>query len=496
MQSNNQNLKGIVEPITEASAAVNNADLYQNYQKNNGYYSKKFQELMLSLQPPSAGSSQGKDSLSLAKSAFWQKYREKYRIAPWPFIISKDIVQQFNDCIKPLTDICYEAILTFFGDDSQKFTAYLDDSPVIYELLKTTKFNSKNVLLRHDAVFTNGELKLVEINAGSTIGGWQHDWMSEVYDESLAANNKTASWNLKFNNVTKNLFDSICKSIKQNNPNASGNVLFYEYDDDAYDLEDLKQNMRDLYHKAGHFSHGEVLFFNDPTRLEFKQDGSVQYQGKTIDAVLLSAPLPFPVSFYTRLMTCYMRGKLVFPDNLFHTLLGNKLLFALLHEASVLEQVDGNTRSFIERHIPWTAKTTASAVFWKGQRVALEELLLSQKELFVLKKARSAQGADVYLGRDMETEHWCKLVSELQQTAGWIAQEYCVPDTVVACNENAEPGAYQPVWGIFDTGNQYGGAFVRAKLMGHGNGVINSANGALEFLVYEEVSNYKNRLVV
>ncbi|ODB35869.1 hypothetical protein BB427_16305 [Pseudoalteromonas sp. BMB] len=475
-----------VEPKTQ-----NKPGLEQSYRQNNLFYSQKFHDLMLDL-PLSC------ESHYLEQSAFWQNYRQKYRIAPLPFIISKELVGKFDAFIKPLTDVLYKAIYTYFGDDQQKFATYFNDSPMVYELLKTTPFNSKDVFIRHDAVFSGGELKLMEINAGSSIGGWQHDWISEVFGEALAANRKTATWQLKFNNVTRNLFDAIGRSIKHANPAATGNILFYDHDDGDYDMAELKSNMQKLYRSLDQFDDGKLLFFNDHTALEFLSDGGVQYQGNIIDAVILSVPitLQFPVSFYTKLMSSFIRGKLIFPDNFFHTLLGNKLLFALLHEVSLLDRLDDKTRDFIERYIPWTAKTNVDTVCWQGQSISLEELLLSQKDRFVLKKAKSSQGADVYLGRDLEQQQWRDLVAELLTENDWIAQEYCVPDPVIGCCENTESGVYQPVWGIFDTGNQYGGAFVRAKLMDHGSGVINSANGAVEFLVYEEVNNYKNRLVV
>ncbi|MCJ8272814.1 MAG: hypothetical protein MJK04_25880, partial [Psychrosphaera sp.] len=71
-----------------------------------------------------------------------------------------------------------------------------------------------------------------------------------------------------------------------------------------------------------------------------------------------------------------------------------------------------------------------------------------------------------------------------------------------AASAQGDVGVFDTVWGIFDFNNEYNGAFVRGSVIeqeGTGTeqkstGVINSANGAVEFFVYEQGSRKKQKL--
>ena len=41
------------------------------------------------------------------------------------------------------------------------------------------------------------------------------------------------------------------------------------------------------------------------------------------------------------------------------------------------------------------------------------------------------------------------------------------------------------IWGIFTFGGRYGGTFMRAKAVGLSDGIVNTASGAMELLLYE-----------
>ena len=68
----------------------------------------------------------------------------------------------------------------------------------------------------------------------------------------------------------------------------------------------------------------------------------------------------------------------------------------------------------------------------------------------------------------------------------WIIQQFNAPDPIAAVGENGEVANYNPVWGIFAVGSHYCGAQIRANKTDQGDGIINSANGACEFVVFED----------
>jgi hypothetical protein len=96
----------------------------------------------------------------------------------------------------------------------------------------------------------------------------------------------------------------------------------------------------------------------------------------------------------------------------------------------------------------------------------------------------------------MSTTDWEECINKVLDSAEWLVQEYCEPDNVLASSNNSRIGIYKPVFGVFDLNNTYSGSFVRATEVGQGNGVINSANGALEFTVFEECNKNKLKIVI
>ena len=99
----------------------------------------------------------------------------EYEVSAWPFIISQNVVKKFTNLINPVVNLLYKSISMYFGNDRKSFAEYLNETEILLDLVSPQNINSRGMLIRHDVVFTNGKLRLLEINVGSTIGGWQHD---------------------------------------------------------------------------------------------------------------------------------------------------------------------------------------------------------------------------------------------------------------------------------------------------------------------------------
>lgn len=467
------------------------------YLENNELHSKLFKEMMevLSVDEVMQQYQLSTDVEGVPK--FMRNY--EYAISAWPFLISQQQVQEFGDFITPLVELMYQAIDVYFGNDNDKFSRYLDESAMVFELLKKAAVDPRELLIRHDVIFSEQAFKLLEINVGSTVGGWQHDWVNGVFDTSLRSSQTTANWDLAYRDVTEKTFASISDSIRRVKPQSQGHILLYSRgEQDMAEFASFKQSYRALYQRVSAFEHGTVHFFSDFNELQFTSDGQVKHGGTVMDAVLLTIgeDVEVPRTTMMRLVSSYLGGNIVFPDNPIHAVLGNKTMLALMHEPQLHRALDDKSVAFIQRYIPWTVKVNQQQIIWQAKQYELETLLLENKDLFVLKKARSLQGRDVFIGRYMSNEQWRECFNKVRDDNGWLVQQFCKPDPVVASSENSEVGIYEPVWGIFHLDNEYGGAFVRAKNIAQGNGIINSATGAIEFSVFEEIHNKKQKLVL
>ncbi|PPJ44756.1 hypothetical protein C0075_24715, partial [Rhizobium sp. KAs_5_22] len=74
----------------------------------------------------------------------------------------------------------YKAVRAVFSEDPMKMAAAMNMDPVRCSFF----FNGvefTDICFRTDAILTDDGLKLVEVNVGTAIGGWQIQWMDEAF---------------------------------------------------------------------------------------------------------------------------------------------------------------------------------------------------------------------------------------------------------------------------------------------------------------------------
>jgi hypothetical protein len=107
--------------------------------------------------------------------------------------------------------------------------------------------------------------------------------------------------------------------------------------------------------------------------------------------------------------------------------------------------------------------------------------LLDHRDDLVLKRGFSYGGAAVHVGRYLAPDAWEARVREAVEEGRWIVQErvesrpFFYPP-----RPGAAPVPHTVIWGLFCTGERYGGGFLRMLPQGVGEGVVNSARGACE----------------
>ncbi|WP_199609510.1 hypothetical protein [Flocculibacter collagenilyticus] len=402
-----------------------------------------------------------------------------FKMGAWPVVINTQMVNQFKDFNQRLPTLIVKALNSYFEGDANAFSAYLNEDPACYAQVCNNQFNLNELLMRHDLCFSDNQLKLLEVNAGSDLGGWELDLL---HAGPLFAASKipSQSWSkLTHRNVLHTLMSRLCINLdKLSKKIKTGNILFITDKTNQATLPQLQLFIQSIFQQCKEYKQGKVFLSCHPDELELSSNNQIHYQNHQMDAVLL-LDFNFSNTTMNKLKVSYQAGNLLFPDSDTHRLFGNKVLMALMHEKKTLSKFTEEEQAWVKRHIPWTAKLESEHVNYEGKDYALSDLLVEQKARLVLKKSNSMQGKDVVIGKDVTIAHWQQTIERVSKEAGWIVQEFCAPDLIFATDPEGQLDTYVPVWGIFGFGESYGGGFTRAQRLSSGNGVVNAAKGAI-----------------
>ncbi|MAA92933.1 MAG: hypothetical protein CML22_14070 [Rheinheimera sp.] len=426
-----------------------------------------------------------------------------YPFASWPLILSSERIKEIARFVEFFPKVLLKVIKETFGNNAQALANYVNEPLFICEMMLNMGVDPKDMLIRHDIIISGQKIKLLEVNAGSTIGGWQLDWLAGSFLRVLQAFPETALWNVKSRPIVENLFTALVASIKRiKGPGATGNIVMAvmsanhdndEFVDDAILFFDEQFRLA----RKGSFPNGKLSICRDVSDLEFKPGGDVFMNGEIVDAFFIPVgdTMQGQDKLYYQLTSSSLRNKLVFPDSPHRLILGNKNLLALMHEALYKIELTDEERKLITENIPWGAKLNSKEANWQSEKVELRPFLMEKQHSLVIKKAHSFQGLDVFIGKDCSPEEWQEIIEKYGDDNDWLVQEYCKPDAVSVCHPQDGIVGARAVWGIFDFGNQYSGAFIRAATIGMNDGVINSARGAIELYVMEEAAHARKMVI-
>jgi hypothetical protein len=142
----------------------------------------------------------------------------------------------------------------------------------------------------------------------------------------------------------------------------------------------------------------------------------------------------------------------------------DKKVFAWLSEGK--PWMSASERRFVERYVPWTRVVEDTATTWRGRRCPLIDLLLRDREQFVLKAAFGMQGQGMAIGRDCSNTEWNDAVARALTGGDMIAQELveaasCDVDFLDAPDGEIETRAVRPVLSPLLIGHRSAGCYVR-----------------------------------
>ena len=411
----------------------------------------------------------------------------KYPLHSWPWFVSHSLIKTLEECVGRIPDLILRALSLEFGRDYRRFQQFYSMPEVLAALVLSGGMSGRYLAQRTDAIMTANGLKILELNAGSSFGGWQIQWMDRQYRKQQSLSTFLETRQCHSRNIPLGFMEFLIRTTSEMGLTSNGeaNALFVMTDHDADEFASLDgpAEIKGIYDAAIASAglSGTLEFSSTFQGIQFDRDG-VYYLGKKLACVMspnVDQPPP------TELFRASFSGQLLWTDTPLTSVFNDKRSLAILYQHRNSPAFNEAEKAAIEHFIPWSAPLRRGDVVFNGILQDMETMLLGNREKFVIKVANGARGENVLVGKYVSDIEWSTTVHQALRDELWVAQEYCRSLPYYGQLGECGHGLFDVVWGIFGFGNRYGGCWMRLMPRDSGKGVINSDKGAQEAIVYE-----------
>lgn len=412
----------------------------------------------------------------------------KYPIQSWPLLLGAAKVAAFERVSVGLVKLVRSLPDRFLEDDPEKRMAYFRVPQELHLAVREpTWLDVATGCGRCDVVDDGERLRLLEINMGSNLGGWQlRFWQPWVMGNPpfLRFAAKLAG-KPRYRDVLHHALCHAIESMIARGLDAKGlNLAFVATSEAA--VPDLSRLLQPMYQRAlqqvAPHANGTVAVTTYPGAFRLDGDRGLILAGLPVQAVYEFTDRATPPDVFR----AYKQGVIVLFNVPLHSYLGNKRTLALLSEQADSDRLTADERALVSAVVPWTREfAPARRVSYEGAEHDLGALLRAARERFVLKGDAGIGGNAVVVGRHTDAAGWEAALARAEREGDWLVQEYVASRPYLLQDAAGTPCPHDIVWGLYVCGTRYGGAFVRAQVQGQGDGIINAARGASEALVFE-----------
>jgi hypothetical protein len=416
-----------------------------------------------------------------------------YALQSWPTFISRKRKEAFRDTAINMCELIKSIPARLFNNDPGKIGVYynLPDNLVKIQLEGVTDDHLANLVGRGDFIFTTSGLKCLEFNVTANVSGWQiPEWESRYLQTPVIAQFlKENQVKINNDNFMGIFLDHIIQSAGHlASPDGHGSdaqlnaaMLSEGADPDSDTKNPMQEYLNRLYREKlnRRFLKGSI-FICDNQHLEFKHN-AVYFKGNRIHALteLYHGLVPPGV------INAFTSGNLRLLNGPITGLLSNKFNLALLSEHENSDLFNRQERKVIKESVPWTRRIIPGETTYGGEKITLENFLISNKNRLVIKPSIGLGGEGVYIGQGTSAEQWETLVNKTLRDKNALVQELVdAPPGLYQLGENS-CAPHDIVWGTWIFGPLYGGSFVRAIQKKGPRRVVNAYTGAKISIVFE-----------
>ncbi len=418
----------------------------------------------------------------------------EYPLNPWPVVIGDNIVQQFQTLVHRMPELLMRVFDVSTSEYFKAMQAVYQFSPArIERLFAFTKDKvrfSNQTMFRADAVITENGCKILEMNMGSKIGGWQIEFFDHEYRrQSWLAPLFSGEWSqgqaIKSRSVITEYVQALVAGCDNQHTHDEHVYRWVFLSDQAF----IDQGATDIIHyfKQLGTTLGKTLdiqFIADVSLLDI-DDGRLLINGLKVSAFMVIESHQI-----TRIPDCvftaFETGNLIWPDNPANDCLNQKTLLGDLYARRHGGLFSDEEIQLIEAFIPFSVSSADKLVQWQGREYALSDFLHVFQSLLVIKRSYDAQGRSVLIGQRTSEAEWKQAVDYIVTQDDFLIQQYCKSLDYLAYHRDSGVEPVSFIWGIFGYRGEYGGSWIRLMNDEHNDsGVINSVTGAQETIVFE-----------
>lgn len=410
-----------------------------------------------------------------------------YPINSWPVIINKDTVAMLEKLCVQLPKLVQQIPKLYFQNDQKKIADYyFSGNELVGQFAMICHEKNIESGCRLDLTLSKKGFQVLEINVGSSIGGWQVQSFESIIRKlhpELSSQKTRRNYHSK--NSQEHYIQFLVDKVLQYVKNQGDEVNIF-----------MKTDINDKEVKAT-----SLAFFNEMLKKELAKRGlrgeayigklkdlklnntKIYFEGKNMHGIIIlkSDDEEIPLDVFRS----FILENVYLPDHIARGMYGDKRNLGLLRELAEQSKFSTEDNQLILQSIPWTANLTDREVLYNQEQISLLELLRTKKDELVIKAAQGFQGKDVFIGKFSSNTEWEKAIETALNNGHFIAQEFSDSLDFLAPNKQDEWTPHKLIWGAFGFGANYGGVWVRMSEVKSDVGIINSATGAVEAIVYE-----------
>lgn len=415
----------------------------------------------------------------------------KYPVSSWPVVIDDSTKNELALLTVKLPELMKRLPALCFNNNVKKIAGfYFGGDEMVAEFALICHQKNIEIGCRLDLTLTADGFKVLEANMGSSIGGWQVQSFESVIRQMHAPLKDPETAGRFEARNTQSIYisflvDNILKHAAITGKEINIYIEIGSQEDDATKAKALVF-FDELLRKElqGRGLSGRAVTGN-VSSLVLGQHGNLLLDGKRIHAVLVFGMEKGDDKSGLAVLRSFIMDRIYLPDHLGTPMLGDKRNLALLRALAEKNAFSPEENALVLKYIPWTAILENRNVFFRGQEHNLLQLVADCKDRFVIKVARGFQGKNVFIGKYLDQDSWQRVIARALQQDIFIAQELSESLELLAPGRQRTWIPHKLIWGAFGFGKRYGGVWVRMSPVENDLGVINSATGAVEAIVYE-----------
>jgi uncharacterized circularly permuted ATP-grasp superfamily protein len=338
-----------------------------------------------------------------------------------PFFFSDQDIKGFRELVKTLGGILEKVIDQYITvPDFRKhfaFSAFLEEL-----ILKDPGYSHPFPMARFDIFYhKDGSFQFCELNADGSSGMVESRELDRIIYDSLALDRYKEDYDFHTFELFDSWIDALVKNYRQYaQTNKRPQVAIVDFFDEKPPSEFIE--FQRAFKKRGYST-----IIADPRKLTLKGE-HLYHNDFRIDCIYRRT-VTWEVEEHQEelqdYITAYLQGKVCVVGSFRSQIIHNKIIFSILHDEEATEFLSANERQFIKEHIPYTVPFSA-------KEPRLLDMILENKDRYVLKPSDKYACLGVSVGKDYLSEQWRQFAEE-ELDEEYLIQEFCnVPSMEMA----------------------------------------------------------------